>query len=103
MTPIDLNPKTKSHSIVTKFKPMNLCNVFYKIIAKVLANQFKAILLYVISPTHSAFVPRRLITDNVIVAFESFHTLKHRMKAKKSYIAVKLDMSKVYNMIEWVF
>ena len=50
----------------------------YKIISKVLANRLKPILSTIISENQSAFVLDRLITDNVLVAFEIMHYLKKK-------------------------
>ena len=72
----------------------------YKILAKVLANRLKKVLLTCISTTHSAFVPGRLITDNALMAYEMFHSLKRKTKGQQGSFALKLDMVKAYNRVE---
>lgn len=74
-----------------------------KVITKVMANGLKGILKEVISPNQSAFVPGRLIQDNVVIAHEVFHHLKMKKKEMDGYLALKLDFNKAYDRVEWGF
>ncbi|KAL5556024.1 hypothetical protein UlMin_038260 [Ulmus minor] len=101
-TIITLLPKVKNPTRITEFRPISLCNVIYKIISKMLANRLRRVMGTIISEEQSAFIPGRLITDNAIIGFESFHAIKRR-KTKKNYLALKLDMAKAYDRVEWEF
>ncbi|KAK5771002.1 hypothetical protein PVK06_047171 [Gossypium arboreum] len=85
------------------FRLIILCNVLYKIIAKVVANRFQNIIGVCIDKAQSTFFPGRFITDNVLVAYEILHTLKEKRTGKKGHMAFKLDMSKAYDRVEWEF
>ncbi|KAL5808282.1 hypothetical protein ACOSQ3_028973 [Xanthoceras sorbifolium] len=98
-----LIPKVKMPVRVKEFRPISLCNVTYKLINKMLAIRLRGILDRIISPSQSAFVPGRLITDNVIVGFECLNSLKNRRLGKVGQIALKFDMNKVYDRVEWGF
>ena len=49
------------------------------------------------------FVYKSLITDNVLVAYECCHTIEKKKTNKYGISAMKLDMHKAYNLVEWSF
>jgi len=102
-TVVVLIPKVKNPDRLKDLRPISLCNVVYKIAAKALVNRLKKILPDVISLNQSAFVPGRLITDNVLLAYELAHYMQNKRRGNDCYAALKLDMSKAYDRVEWDF
>ncbi|XP_019085420.1 PREDICTED: uncharacterized protein LOC109126369 [Camelina sativa] len=102
-TNICLIPKVDRSQRMAEFRPINLCNVSYKIISKVLCFRLKRFLPLLVSETQSAFVSGRLITDNILVAQEMFHGLNTNRRCNSEFLAFKTDMSKAYDRVEWDF
>lgn len=66
-------------------------------------NHFRVVIGKCIDAAQSAFVPKRLISDNVLLAYKILNTLKQKKVGKKGFMTIKLDMSKAYNRVQWNF
>ncbi|XP_019167556.1 PREDICTED: uncharacterized protein LOC109163258 [Ipomoea nil] len=84
-------------------RPIALSNVVYRIMAKMIANRMTPLMGGIISESQSAFIPGRLITDNILVAAEVGHYLHRKQCGSAGWSALKLDMSKAYDRMEWPF
>lgn len=100
-TVLVLIPKIEKPEFISQFRPISLCNVIYKCVSKVVVNKIKPFLPNLVSPFQTSFVPGQHIQDNVVVAKELFHIMK--MKGKKGFFAMKIDLEKAYDRMGWDF
>ena len=68
-----------------------------------LANRVKVVLESVVYDVQSAFVHGRAIIDNILISAEIVHYLKRKRQSNEGVTALKIDMSKAYDRIEWRF
>ncbi|CAN1824958.1 Putative ribonuclease H protein At1g65750 [Linum perenne] len=102
-TNIVLLPKKQNPTSMSDLRPISLCDVRYRLVSKVLANRLRRIIPRIIGVEQSAFVEGRSIIDNVLIATETLHTMNTRRYAKDGEIAVKVDISKAFDRVEWAY
>lgn len=63
-------PKSKNASRLEDYRPISFSNMFYKTIAKLLANRLKKVLSHIIQPAQVTFIQGRDISYNISLAHE---------------------------------
>ncbi|XP_056845199.1 uncharacterized protein LOC130496777 [Raphanus sativus] len=102
-THVRLIPKVSKPQKVSEYRPIALCNVYYKIYSKIITRRLQPLMEKLISENQSAFVPGRAIGDNVLITHEVLHYLKSSKAEQRCAMAIKTDMSKAYDRLEWDF
>ncbi|KAF7150605.1 hypothetical protein RHSIM_Rhsim02G0226500 [Rhododendron simsii] len=102
-TLITLIPKVPNPQCVSDFRPISLCNVLYKVLSKVLVNRLRLVLRDLISQYQNGFVPTRMISDNMLIAHEMLEFIRKRKRGRRALYALKLDMNKAYDRVDWNF
>ncbi|XP_061355349.1 uncharacterized protein LOC133299869 [Gastrolobium bilobum] len=95
-----LIPKVAAPTLMSHMRPISLCSVLYKVLSKIVVIKLKPIMERIISPCQASFIPKRHIQDNIIVAQELVHTM-HRMRGRKGFMAIKVDLEKAYDRLSW--
>ena len=97
---IVLVPKKGGVEDIKDFRPINLVNSLYKLIAKVLANRLKRVMSKLVNIAQNAFVAGRQILDASLIANEVIDSIA---KKKDKGILYKLDIEKAYDTLNWNF
>lgn len=74
----------------------------YKVFTKVIVNRLKQHMDIIVSPNQFGFIPNRSSYDNIVLAQEILHSM-NRSKRKIGSFAIKIDISKDYDNMNWKF
>ena len=97
-----LIPKAAHLELVTQFCPISICNTLYKLLSSIIVHRLKPYMVKAINPCQAGFVPGRHTSDNIIIVHEVIKTLISQW-GRTRYVALKLDLEKAYNRLEWHF
>lgn len=101
-THIALIPEKMTCFLPSDYRPISLCNVIYKLIAKSLVNRLKDHLPDYIHPSQQAFIEGRRISNNIIVAQEIAHSFSLSSWDSQDFM-IKINLAKAFDRLEWHF
>ena len=94
--------KVSHPDMITQFRLVSLCNTLYKLVSKVILQRLKSYIANIINPCQAGFVPGCRMSDNIILVQEIIRTMVCKT-GPKGHVALKLDLDKVYDRLEWSF
>ncbi|XP_059629642.1 uncharacterized protein LOC132272526 [Cornus florida] len=86
---------------ISNYRPIALCNIIYKIISKILANRLSSVLPNLIGPEQSAFIKGRRLHDNFWLISDLVKNFGR--KNGDPTVALKIDLKKAYDSVDWGF
>ena len=95
-----LIPKEKGATSFSRFRPISLCNIGYKVITKILAKRLKEVLPLIIPKNQGGFIKGRQIFDNIILVQEAIHS---SVKRKEKGMVIKLDLANAFDRVRHEF
>ncbi|XP_043697429.1 uncharacterized protein LOC122648258, partial [Telopea speciosissima] len=94
---ISLIPKTGDVTSFMGYRPIALCNLFYKIITKVLSNRLQGVIGQVVSDCQSTFIKGRSIVENILVCHDVVRGIEQ--KGTSPTAILKIDLHKAYDSL----
>lgn len=101
-TLITLIPKCSNSESFSNYRPISLCHTMYKVVTKMIVARIRPMLSNLISPYQTTFVPGRKGVDNAILVQELIHSMS-RKRGRGGLVAIKIDLEKAYDRLEWSF
>lgn len=102
ITNLVLIPKVAYLDMIIQFRLTSLCITLYKLVSRIIPQILKPYIANIINPCQAGFVLGWCTSNNIILVKEIIHTLM-RKKGRSGYIALKLDLDKAYDWLEWSF
>ena len=101
-TLITLIPKYPNPESIGNYRPISLCNSIYKVVTKITMARIRPKLPELVSPLQTTFVLGRKEVDNAIIVQELIHSISKK-KGRRGAMAIKIDLEKAYDCLEWSF
>ncbi|XP_062103908.1 uncharacterized protein LOC133815033 [Humulus lupulus] len=100
-TSLSLIPKVDTPNRAVDFRPIAYCSTLYKFVSKFLCSRLAKVLPFLVHPNQGAFIQGRSIAHNVLICQD---IIKHYRRSSISpRCAIKVDISKAYDTIDWRF
>jgi len=100
-TILTLVPKKPNPASMGDYRPISCCNLVYKCITKILANRLIPGLEDVISFNQGAFIPKRSIAENILLAQEL--VCNYHKEKGKARCTLKVDLMKACDSLNWYY
>lgn len=97
---IALIPKVNDPKSPAEFRPISLMNAVLKLLMKVLSRRLNKVLPLLISPSQSAFIKGRQISDGIVIANEVVLALQER---RANGVVIKIDFEKAFDRVRWEY
>ncbi|XP_070047517.1 uncharacterized protein [Nicotiana tomentosiformis] len=101
-TNLVLLPKKKEIKTFSDMRSISLSNFINKVFSRVIHERLVSLLPNLISDEQAGFVKGRSIVENVLLTQEIVTDIRLRTKAGPNII-IKLDMTKAYDRLSWIF
>jgi hypothetical protein len=98
---IALIPKSPDASSIAQYRPIAMANFKFKIITKIIADRLASILPNLVSDEQKGFIKDRDIKDCLCIASEAANLIHN--KAHGGNVALKIDITKAFDTLDWSF